>query len=231
MLIYKITNKINGKRYIGQTKQTLELRFKGHVRNAKNKVNRYLYDAMNKYGYPNFFIEIIENNVINVDAREKFWIKELDTFFPNGYNMTCGGGGGFTLAKWSLIEREELYRKQGNSRRGPRSKNFKVLMSKVAKQREAKKTEEQKQKIAEKIRKTNIQKGIMPPKTIMFGKNNPNYIDILKPDLILMVKDGKTKKQIAEAYNTTGITIWNKIKQLFGDDYDFYRLRREFRNN
>ena len=55
--IYKIINLSNQKIYIGQTKKTIEERFQSHLKLAKNHVNRYLYDAMNKYGYNNFIIE------------------------------------------------------------------------------------------------------------------------------------------------------------------------------
>ena len=46
--IYKITNSINGKLYIGQTRKTIEERFQAHLKNAQKHINRYLYDAMNK---------------------------------------------------------------------------------------------------------------------------------------------------------------------------------------
>ena len=55
--IYKITNTINNKIYIGQTSKTIEERFKAHISKAKQHINRYLYDAMNHYGYENFIIE------------------------------------------------------------------------------------------------------------------------------------------------------------------------------
>ena len=96
--IYKITNLINGKVYIGQTKKTIEERFQAHLKKAKIHTNRYLYDAMNKYGYENFRVEKIEEiDNTQLDEREKYWI----AFFHsndhnNGYNMTAGGGGGDT---------------------------------------------------------------------------------------------------------------------------------------
>lgn len=58
--IYKITNNINQKIYIGKTSQSIDKRFRSHINNARNHINRYLYDAMNKYGYENFTIEEIE---------------------------------------------------------------------------------------------------------------------------------------------------------------------------
>lgn len=58
--IYKITNKINNKVYIGQTSKTIEERFQRHLSLARQKVNRYLYDAINYYGKDNFEISQIE---------------------------------------------------------------------------------------------------------------------------------------------------------------------------
>lgn len=96
--IYKITNLKNNKVYIGQTTKTIEERFSVHIQKAKQKVNRYLYDAMNCYGYENFQIEEIEEceNTF-LDAREKFWIAYYHSNNKEfGYNMTAGGGGGNT---------------------------------------------------------------------------------------------------------------------------------------
>ena len=89
--IYKITNKINGKVYIGQTRKTIQERFQEHLKKAKIHTNRYLYDAMNKYGYNNFIITQIEECLdIKLDEREIYWIKYYDTY-NNGYNLTTGG--------------------------------------------------------------------------------------------------------------------------------------------
>lgn len=96
--IYKITNIINNKIYIGQTSKTIQERFAVHISKAKQKINRYLYDAMNCYGYENFIIEEIEecsNDKLN--EREVYWIKFYQSNLKeNGYNMTSGGGGGDT---------------------------------------------------------------------------------------------------------------------------------------
>ena len=93
--IYKITNQINQKIYIGKTNRNIKIRFKEHCRNVnKNSCEkRPLYIAMRKYGIENFFIELIEECSLNeVEEREKYWI-EFYRSFKNGYNATIGGDG------------------------------------------------------------------------------------------------------------------------------------------
>ena len=94
MFIYKITNKINGKVYIGKTKLPIKDRFKKHIKCAENRVNRHLYDAMNHYGYENFEMCLVEScdGESVLSERETFWIKNYNTL-ENGYNVTSGGDG------------------------------------------------------------------------------------------------------------------------------------------
>lgn len=92
--IYKISNDINDKLYIGQTIQELRYRWAEHKRDAK-KLERPLYRSMRKYGLDHFFIEAIELNVPKekLDEREIYWIAYYDSF-NNGYNLTPGGNPG-----------------------------------------------------------------------------------------------------------------------------------------
>ena len=96
-LIYKITNKINGKIYIGQTIGTLSKRWREHCFQASNGEKTYhLYYAMRKYGIENFMIEEVErcsNNLLN--EREIYWIAKYNSY-NNGYNLTLGGDGANT---------------------------------------------------------------------------------------------------------------------------------------
>ena len=91
--IYKITNTINGKMYIGKTELTIEKRFQQHCNDSqRDKMsNRPLYKAMRKYGVEFFSIEEIEETD-NPEEREKYWIEFYGTF-KNGYNATMGGDG------------------------------------------------------------------------------------------------------------------------------------------
>ena len=91
--IYKITNKINNKKYIGQT-SNWERRKKEHWRHTDNGAGKLLYLAMDKYGIENFDFEVIEY-VENYNEREKYWIAYYNTLATkkdsNGYNLTPGG--------------------------------------------------------------------------------------------------------------------------------------------
>lgn len=93
--IYTITNKINGKQYVGKTNlPDPQERWKEHLKDYKTErcEKRPLYSAMNKYGVENFVFEVIEE-CDNTEEREKFWIKELNTYGSTGYNATLGGDG------------------------------------------------------------------------------------------------------------------------------------------
>ena len=106
-IIYKITNKVNGKSYIGQTRYTIEFRWKQHQH--KND-NTYFHNAIHKYGIENFSIEILEKcNIEDLHSREIFYIAKYDTF-KNGYNLTIGGDGNRKLLlDDSYSEIKELY--------------------------------------------------------------------------------------------------------------------------
>lgn len=87
--IYLITNTINGKAYVGQTKLTITERFKEHCRPSKKTA---ISNAIQKYGEENFTIKLLEECEINMlDERETHYIKQYNSY-EEGYNNTIGGG-------------------------------------------------------------------------------------------------------------------------------------------
>jgi group I intron endonuclease len=92
--IYKITNKINKKIYIGCTVKTLETRYYEHLyRCFKNDYKSKLYNSIKKYGEENFTIELIEECDVSIIYEiEKKYIEKYDSF-KNGLNNTLGGEG------------------------------------------------------------------------------------------------------------------------------------------
>lgn len=96
MIIYKITNKINGKVYIGQTVRPLNVRIKQHLVRGESLVSK----AIKKYGIDKFIIEQIDRakSKPELDRKERYWIGVYDCVAPNGYNLTSGGEGGDTMS-------------------------------------------------------------------------------------------------------------------------------------
>lgn len=115
MLIYKITNKINGKVYIGQTTRSLKTRWKEHY---TNKSNCYaLHRAVQKYGKENFEIKVIDHGHSReeLDNKEIFWIQFYDSMNRNkGYNLTSGG-------ETNKVMSEETRRKMSESKKGEKN--------------------------------------------------------------------------------------------------------------
>lgn len=89
--IYIIKNTINSKVYIGQTRKTIEARWKEHLSNVFVR-DQAIYLAMRKYGSENFYIEELEHvENSNIDERETFYIKKYNSLAPNGYNLILTG--------------------------------------------------------------------------------------------------------------------------------------------
>jgi group I intron endonuclease len=104
--IYKITNNITNKCYVGQAVSHILnhkkyrpygsfRRFNGHVSEAystKKNQCHYLNNSIRKNGKDNFKVEILEYcEIKEADEREKYYIKKHNTLFPNGYNLNSGG--------------------------------------------------------------------------------------------------------------------------------------------
>lgn len=94
--IYKITNKVNGKIYIGQTIQKIKNRFYQHCAKSTSEevLKMSIHKAILKYGKHNFTIEVIEEiNQEDLNERERHWIQFYNSY-EEGYNETKGGQDG-----------------------------------------------------------------------------------------------------------------------------------------
>jgi len=120
VFVYKYTNEINGKVYVGITTRTVEIRHKEHLKKIND--NYVFHRALKKYGANNFKLEVLREckDLDELKVVEMFYIKELSSFInaenSNGYNMTFGGEGtvGFkhsvkTRLNFS-IAKKELYK-------------------------------------------------------------------------------------------------------------------------
>lgn len=171
--IYKITNKLNNKIYIGQTiKERATDRFSQH-RYLANHIDQensisYLHRAMHLQGVDNFSFEVIEqveNEQLN--EREKYWISFYNSLAPNGYNLTEGGAGTIGYSRPQSVEEKEK-RKQSN-------KNF-YIQHPEAKQIVSERTKKlwENEEYRKKVTESN--KKFYQEHSDMFkGENNPMY--------------------------------------------------------
>jgi hypothetical protein len=136
-IIYKVTNLINSKVYIGKTERGLEKRKQEHIKFAL-KINENFYShfhfSIKKYGIDNFKWEIIDDTSITIQElnnKEKLYIEEYNSTNPLfGYNITIGGSGGDTFSnnpnKHIIIEKMKLWHQQ-NSKKGIESSSYKHI--------------------------------------------------------------------------------------------------------
>lgn len=154
-IIYKITNKINGKCYIGQATRGFDKRYtsKGkdiekvynfYKKSKENKryYNKHLFSAIEKYGIENF--DVCKNYDIafskqELDIKEKYYIEQFDCI-ANGYNLDLGGSSGkhseetkeklreIHLGKKWTYERREKIKGENNPFYGGTPWNCKVII-------------------------------------------------------------------------------------------------------
>lgn len=145
--LYKITNRVNGKLYIGITKLDLHQRWAAHVGSARNP--KYpIQHAINKYGAENFLIELICESADkkSISALEEPTI-QLFNSRENGYNVAKGGYGGdlgpearakakLTIESRTPERQRAISKKLSNSHIGKkRDKAVKLKMSVLQKER------------------------------------------------------------------------------------------------
>ena len=120
--IYSIKNMVNGKEYIGRDSRIdRRNRIKNHLLKLKrrNHDNDYLQNSWNKYGEIAFQYSVVENCVSErLAEREMFYIKDRNTKYPNGYNLTDGGEGllnpSYEVRQKMSIAHKQAIEKYGN---------------------------------------------------------------------------------------------------------------------
>lgn len=148
MIIYKITNNINNKIYIGQTIQDINLRWNSHKSLLRKRThsNEHLQSAWIKYGEDNFIFEIIETvNIELLNEREKYWIEFYDsTNKDKGYNLQSGGN----LNRTHSLESRIKMSKRAKGR--VKSEEHRRKLSEAGKNKKL--SEEHKKKISERMK-------------------------------------------------------------------------------
>ncbi len=134
MFIYKITNKVNNKVYIGQTINTIEQRFQRHINDAINNIlDTHLARAIRKYGKENFYTELIDtaNTQDELNLKEQYWIRFYNSV-NEGYNETdaiykSGGNTYQSKTNDELNVIKEKIRKTKIGSKNPNSKSIKCF--------------------------------------------------------------------------------------------------------
>jgi len=183
-IIYKATNKINGKVYVGQTIRGLSDRKYNHLLESKlRRYNSIFHRAIKKYKPINFEWEVLEycDSKEELNEMEFHYIKQYNSFVPNGYNLTLGGEGscGFKVS-------DKTKKKISNSLRGNKSywygkKHSKDTIDKIKKAR--------RNYVFTEAHRKNISESLS-------GKNHPNYGKKYSQELRQKLSDAHKGKNI-----------------------------------
>lgn len=147
--VYKITNKITNKIYIGITNQGSGARYRHHWYESRIGEPSPIHRSMAKYGEDNFTLEIIDfaDSYDELKEKEKYWIKQYNSIDRSiGYNLTEGGDGTFgrkhseetkeKIRQKALGRKasEEAKQRMSESRRGKCTDKQKEHLSKLQKE-------------------------------------------------------------------------------------------------
>jgi group I intron endonuclease len=130
-IVYKITNKTNGKNYIGKTEYSLEHRWNRHLSSARNGSKFRFHSAIRKYGEDCWDLSVIETyqtedeNFIN--EKETHFIELFESNTKKGYNATSGGTGGWMLPRCSKKVQEQWLSKLKEKSTGYNNPNWSGL--------------------------------------------------------------------------------------------------------
>ena len=212
--IYKITNTVNGKSYIGKTIQDAEkTRIRDHLR---GKGSQPVKDAIEKYGKDALTYEILHDGIIPefLDTLEKEAIAKFNTVAPHGYNRNRGGSG-------SVKHSEEARRKMSESTKGENHPMYGKKHSDETKQKisEAHKGKTISEEHRRKISEVQIGTSVSEETRRKMSENNAAK----RPEVRRKISEAnkrkvrkphseETKRKMSEAHK--GRPAWNKGKSV-----------------
>ena len=132
MEIYKITNLVNNKVYIGQSARGVRERFTRHINDAmSDRLDTHFARAIRKYGPENFVVEVIDtaNTQDELNCKEQYWIRQYDSI-KHGYNETdatykCGGNTYMGKTELELFNIADRIRESKLGSKNPHSRKIK----------------------------------------------------------------------------------------------------------
>lgn len=161
--LYSVTNTITGKKYIGYTSKSSQIRFQQHLAEARKNCPGHFKNALRKYSKENWILETIDFAYTLDEAHRKEI--ELIAIFDtktNGYNSNTGGQGTVGI-KWSENSKENAKKNAYVRTKEHRDKQREVMKRNFAKINETRKTQEYKE--AQRIRN-------LGERNPMFGKKD-----------------------------------------------------------
>lgn len=229
MVIYKLTNKINGMVYIGQT-HNIKRRIAAHKSDAKGfilgvyKRNSYIVRAIAKYGFENFSLEIIQEGFKTqeeMDNAEVYWVSKYNSTDSNfGYNIQKGGHGVGKMSENSkrLLSIAHLGKKQSEETRKRNS------LSKIGKKHSPETIEKIKTALTgRKCSKEHIRNNALARTGKKMPDTTKEKMSLIKMKLSfeeqLLIHDkyingNITQKQLAEEYGVDDSTICRVINRI-----------------
>jgi group I intron endonuclease len=202
-IVYKITNTINNKVYIGITQQELKVRWQQHKCNS-NRKTYHLYNAIKKYGFSNFKIQVL----FEAKDKEEMFLKEVELISKHksndrnyGYNNSLGGEKSKKGTKLSEEQKTKISIYQKNRLRTPHSIAAREKMSKAAKGRNMSKPVE----ASAKKRRGKIAHNIRP----VILNNEKEYISITIASIEMGVSCSSILNNIKGLSKKTKVGIWN----------------------
>lgn len=227
-VVYCYINKVNGKRYIGQTIQKIKDRHRKHLNDSKNKSKHNysipFYRAIRKYGIENFELIILVMNCEDyneLNNYEKIYIKQFESLATqNGYNVSDGGNNANVFAGKTKEEMREFGRKISEARKGKYAgENHPNYGKKIS--------EEAKRKMSE-TKKKRYSKENHP----MYGKKHSEETRKKMSEMAKQRKDNPMRgKNHTEEFKDRMSDKKSVYSYINMDDMIYYKSARELTNN
>jgi group I intron endonuclease len=212
MLIYKATNKINGKFYIGKTVNTLDIRKGHHIAKSKRETGQAFHRALKKYGPDNFKWEVLTKckNENTLSKKELYWLrkyygKNYEKLGCIGYNMVALSGGGDTFS--THPNKEKIRAKQIGKNNSFYGKNHtKEAINKISKYLSENRKGANHPLFGKKFKK--------PKESIKKENRHPLWLEIDAPYVINMYFNKITPTKIAKIIGVGDRVICTRFRMI-----------------